>query len=136
MSKVNFDITKNANTTLTPRRTHMARRCSGAWSLKRVVHIQHRVHVGDSDKRKHFATLRMVFLAEGADKGESGKGVWLSLEGFETGVATVLARETGSKSIGGRGGVCVVGMAWIAWEGVSEVWCFDVLNECVRGCGA
>ena len=93
----------------------MGRRCSGASSLKRVVHIQHRVHVSDPDKRKHFATLRMVFLAEGADKVGSGKGGWVSLEGFETGVPTVIARETGSKSIGGRGGVGVVGMGGCEW---------------------
>ena len=85
----------------------MARRCSGDASLKRVVHIQHRVHVGDPDKHKHFATLRIVFLAEGADKLDSDKGGWLPLEGFETTVPTVVARETGSKSIGGRGRVGV-----------------------------
>ena len=65
------------------------------------MHIQHQVHVGDPDKRKHFATLRVVFLAKGTDELAKGKG-WLPLDSFETGVPTVIAREAESKSIGGR----------------------------------
>ena len=69
--------------------------------MQRVVHIQHRVHVGSPDKGQHFATLRLVFLAKGTKKcAKNKKAKWLPVDGFETAVPTVVAHSLSSKSIG------------------------------------
>ena len=69
--------------------------------MQRVVHIQHRVHVGSPDKSQHFATLRLVFLAQGTGKcPKDKKSSWLPVDGFETAVPTVVAHSLTSKSIG------------------------------------
>ena len=65
-----------------------------------MVHIQHRVHVTDPDKNKHFATMRLVFLAQSTNKLAKAAIGWLPVDGFEKTVPTVLARESKRKSLG------------------------------------
>ena len=68
--------------------------------MERVVHIQHRVHVSDPNKKRHFATLRTVFLAEGNDKLVKNEMLkWQTVDSFDTAVPSVLAGQLG-KSLG------------------------------------